>query len=249
VLVSLDDKKKKSAYLVLGVTQSVEKLVGALARRVAAGGSDRAAVVFATLLPFRGRIVSNGFIEATPEVARVTPKMRAAAESPAAALPDAPPPDLAPFAAWRKSDAASNANEPPADAEEARSLEALAAQPRPRARGAWTLRRLGYTEAEGDNPNKLVSVVFDDGTMGGMAECARIEPTVAELLALLADVRRKTRALPECVFVDAANTLPRIAVLLKRALGPPLVVFYYTPPSPEESRRIEAAGPPGCPQQ
>jgi hypothetical protein len=129
-------------------------------------------------------------------------------------------------------------------------LEALAAQPRPRARGAWTLRRLGYTEAEGDNPNKIVSVVFDDGTMGGMAECARIEPTVAELLALLADVRRKTRALPECVFVDAANTLPRIAVLHKRALGPPLVVFhYYTPPSPEESCRIEAAGPPGCPQQ
>ena len=256
VLVSLDEARPRG-FLVLGVSQSLDKIIGARARRIASGGTS-SLVVLVTLLPFRGRIVSNGYVEMAPEAARVTAEMRAAAAAPAAALPEAPLPDLAPYSSWRQSNAASLAAEPPASAVEARSLAALIAQPRPRASGAWTLRRVGYTEAAGDNPNKLVSCMLENGMMGAMAQCKRIDPTPAELLRLLADVRKKCDALPEAVFVDAVIALPRVAALLKRTLGPEVCVFYYPPPSPEESRRIEAGGPPagfggggggGCPQQ
>ena len=164
----------------------------------------------------------------------------AAAAPPLRALPPPPPgvPRLALFDALRASapGAAPLAPaQPPPTALEARLLDAFlsppARTPPALAPGdAWTLRRLAHSEAE--NPNFITSCASSDGLMGGMLPCARLEPSVAELLELLGSSVRMLRARPRAVLCDAEAALPRLRALLQGSAVE--AVLYYPPPSAEE---------------
>jgi len=250
-------------FLVQGGSASLaEKLMPLRQERYAAGGRAAAAApitIRTTLLSFRGRLAYA--IAAMPEDRPVLKGKALAAlqgrvsggEVPAASLPKAPVlleelPALRPLFTLRAALSPNNSNAPSPNPSPSEAV-LLAKFTGPTARvppmmapgSSWTLRRMGYTEAPDDNPNRIVTCVSTNGMVGGMEMCAHLEPTVLELLKLLGDSVRMLGQRPRVVQCDAPAVLPRLRDLLLRAHN--IDVMYYPPPSPEEVFVNDATNP------
>lgn len=102
--------------------------------------------------------------------------------------------------------------------------------------GAWTVRRMGYTEA--DNPTHEACIISGEGGMvmaGGASPLlgfAQLAPTSAEYLkGLLSAVAANGGKRPHMIAVDEQSAVAR----LQTVLGPAGIrAGYYPPPSDEE---------------
>lgn len=250
-------------YLALGIAQS-------LTAPFAASGVSLPVVIWTTLVAFRGRVVYDGVMDLDdpprlPSTA-VAAARRALAEADAKGtlvsaftLPDRNIPvdfggdvtkaEMPPAAAGRGGSAkapTSPALTPPPSAAEQRLLDAIARAPRAKdVSSSFTLRRLGYTTADGDNPNKAMTLIAWPGGLmvpSACTLCRSIEPTADEVADALARAIAEVGHVPAMMNTDSAAVAPRLRRVLRDA---GVAVGFYAPPSPEEEWMTERWRPRG----
>lgn len=235
---------KNKAYLVLGVTETLQTVV-------AKSRLTLPLLVRMTLLPFRGRLSYDGVIAPVkvPTLAEAN-SLRERADKLLAAgkTIDHLVVDLPHIPYRSKGDPNIDENlehQDPATSQEAALVAKIKAVPRKKLKEGerdhrvLIFRRFGYTAAE--NPNKIVFVM--DGTkMAGQFTTAKLEPTAIEILQELHTIlaKAKTKSKPLLAVQVDAECVDRVRFLLKDL---DFLVTYYPPPSPEEEVLNEATNP------